>query len=154
MNLAGRKNVAPDRDLPSRTQSSRFTNFASGAARLFGSPLAFLAAVVSVAVWAVLGHLYHYSEAWQLVINTVTNIVAYVMVFLIQNTQNRDSRAIHLKLDELIRSIEVARNDLIAIETLSDRELMQLSARLSNGTGRPQRLAQASEQENGNRRPA
>ncbi len=154
MKITGRKNGVTDREFPSRTHSSHFSNFASGAARLFGSPLAFLFAVLSVMVWAILGHLYHYSEAWQLVINSVTNIVAYIMVFLIQNTQNRDSRAIHLKLDELIRSIEMARNDLIAIETLSEQELMQLSARLSNGAGRPQPLTQASEQEDGNRRPA
>lgn len=154
MDIVERSNAGLDREFRPRTQSSRFANFASGAARLFGSPLAFLVAVLSVVVWAVLGRLYHYSEAWQLVINSATNIVAYIMVFLIQNTQNRDSRAIHLKLDELIRSIEVARNDLIAIETLSDTELGQLAARLSHGTGRPQPAPPASERENGYRRPA
>lgn len=134
-----------NRERSPRDQHSQFANFASGAARLFGSPMAFLLAVLSVVVWAILGHIYHYSEGWQLVINSATNIVAYIMVFLIQNTQNRDFRAIHLKLDELIRSTGVARDDLIAIETLSDRELMQLAARLSNGMGEPQAFGGDSE---------
>ena len=76
-----------------------------------------------VALWGVLGPYYHYSDTWQLVINTGTTIITFLMVFLIQNTQNRDARAIHLKLDELIRSVHAAHNDMISVEKLSDAEL-------------------------------
>lgn len=115
---------------PSPDWTARFTRFANSTARIVGSPMAFLLAILSVVFWAVLGPLYHYSESWQLVINSVSNIVAYVMVFLLQNTQNRDSIAMNLKLDELIRSMGGARNDLIEIEHLSDRELTGLAERL------------------------
>ena len=76
---------------------------------------------------AVLGPYFHYSDTWQLVVNTATTIITFLMVFLIQNTQNRDARAIHLKLDEIIRSIQPARNEMIDIEKLSDEELEALS---------------------------
>lgn len=94
-----------------------------------GKPWAFLAAFAIVFLWATLGPLYHYSDTWQLVINTGTTIVTFLMVFLIQNTQNRDARALHLKLDELIRSLNTARNDMINIESLSDDDLVALSKR-------------------------
>jgi len=87
----------------------------------------FLLAVVIVVVWGVLGPLYHYSDTWQLVINTGTTIVTFLMVFLIQNTQNRDAKAIHLKLDEIIKSIDQAHNEMIDIEHLSDNELQKLA---------------------------
>jgi len=88
--------------------------------------MTFAAALLVIVVWAGTGHLFHYSDTWQLVINTGTTIVTFLMVFLIQNTQNRDSHAIHLKLDELIRSHEAARNRLIALEELDDREIDEL----------------------------
>jgi low affinity Fe/Cu permease len=80
-----------------------------------------------VVLWATLGPRFHYSDTWQLVINTGTTIVTFLMVFLIQNTQNRDARALHLKLDELIRSLHAAHNDMINIEKLSDAELAKLA---------------------------
>jgi low affinity Fe/Cu permease len=86
-------------------------------------------AVCVILVWAVTGPIYHYSDSWQLVINTGTTIVTFLMVFLIQNTQNRDARAINLKLNELIHSIDKAKNQMIDIENLSDLDLDELSAR-------------------------
>src|SRR5205085_3713070 len=91
-----------------------------------GSPWAFTVAVAAILIWAALGPHYQYSDPWQLVINTGTTIVTFLMVFLIQNTQNRDARAIHLKLDELIRGIKGARNKLVDLENCSDEEIAQL----------------------------
>src|SRR6516165_3390466 len=88
-----------------------------------GSPTAFALAVTVIVCWAVTGPIFRYSDTWQLVINTGTTIVTFLMVFLIQNTQNRDARAINLKLDELIRAVGHARNHMINIEKLSDAEL-------------------------------
>lgn len=88
-----------------------------------GSPAAFLLACLCIIVWAVLGPLFHFSDTWQLVINTATTIITFLMVFLIQNTQNRDTRALHLKLDELLRGVEGARTNLVNLESLSDEEL-------------------------------
>ena len=93
---------------------------------MLGSAWSFVAALLVIIVWAVLGPTFHYSDTWQLIINTGTTIVTFLMVFLIQNTQNRDSKAVHLKLDELIRAIEGARNHLVDLERLSDTELQQL----------------------------
>ncbi len=90
-------------------------------------PLAFALAVASVLVWAALGPLLHYSDSWQLVINTSTTILTFLMVFLLQNTQNRDSRALQVKLDELIRAVEGARNEMIDLEDLSEEELTRYS---------------------------
>lgn len=87
----------------------------------------FLAACVGILIWAASGRFFHYSDTWQLVVNTATTIVTFLVVFLIQNTQNRDARAIHLKLDEIIRSIHHAHNEMIDIEKLSDEELEELS---------------------------
>ena len=92
-----------------------------------GTPLAFLLAVFSVVIWGLLGPRFGYSNTWQLVINTGTTIITFLMVFLIQNTQNRDARALHLKLDEIIRSLKAAHNDMINIEKLSDGELAALA---------------------------
>jgi low affinity Fe/Cu permease len=93
---------------------------------LVGAPWAFFFALVLIFVWALSGPLFDFSDTWQLVINTTTTIVTFLMVFIIQNTQNRDARAIHLKLDELIRSVKDARNTMIDLENLSDEELENL----------------------------
>jgi low affinity Fe/Cu permease len=85
-----------------------------------------MGAVSVIVIWGLTGHIFHYSDTWQLIINTGTTIVTFLMVFLIQNTQNRDSKAIQLKLDELIRSVAGARNRLIDLETLSDEDLQKL----------------------------
>jgi len=103
-----------------------FRRFAHHAAELVGSPYAFLTATLTIAGWALCGRAFHYSDTWQLVINTSTTIVTFLIVFLIQNTQNRDAKAIHLKLDELLRSVRGARNDLVHLEEMSDDELAAL----------------------------
>jgi low affinity Fe/Cu permease len=102
-----------------------FRKFASKISTLAGTPWSFMFAVAVIAVWGVTGPMFGYSDTWQLVINTGTTIVTFLMVFLIQNTQNRDAHAIHLKLDELIR-VTHARNALLALEDLSDAELESL----------------------------
>jgi low affinity Fe/Cu permease len=91
-----------------------------------GSPWAFLSAFLVVVGWVITGPIFRYSDTWQLVINTATTIITFLMVFLIQNTQNRDTKAVHLKLDELIRVMRGARNSLVSLEHLSDEELDQL----------------------------
>ena len=103
-----------------------FSRFASRTAQLVGHPYMFLAAVLVIVVWALSGRIFHYSDTWQLIINTGTTIITFLVVFLIQNTQNRDAKAIHLKLDELIRSHHPASDDLIDVEKLSDEELDEL----------------------------
>lgn len=99
-----------------------FRKFSRTASELLGSPWAFVIAMSVVVIWAVLGPAAKYSETWQLLINTGTTIVTFLMVFIIQNTQNHDSRAIHLKLDELIRAVEAARDDLVDIEDATEAE--------------------------------
>ncbi len=99
-----------------------FRKFSRTASELLGSPWAFVIAMSVVLIWAVLGPAAKYSETWQLLINTGTTIVTFLMVFIIQNTQNHDSRAIHLKLDELIRAVEAARDDLVDIEDATEAE--------------------------------
>ena len=108
---------------------SVFGKGASRVAAAMGSVWTFLFAVSLVVTWGLLGPHYDYSDTWQLVINTGTTIITFLMVFLIQNTQNRDARALHLKLDELIRSVHAAHNDMINIEKLSDEELAVLAKR-------------------------
>lgn len=103
-----------------------FHSFASGASHVVGSPYAFLAAFALIVSWLVSGPAFGFSDTWQLIINTTTTIVTFLMVFLIQNTQNRDSLALHLKLDELIRATKGARNSLIDLSKLSDDQLHQL----------------------------
>ena len=95
-----------------------------------GSPWVFTLGVLGVALWALTGHWFGYSEAWQLVINTSTTIITFLMVFVVQNTQTRDSRELHVKLDELLRAIESARSDIIRCSELSDDQLEALHARL------------------------
>lgn len=109
-----------------RSWSDRFHRFASQAANVLGTPWSFLVACVVVGSWLLSGPLFHYSDTWQLVINTATTIVTFLMVFLIQNTQNRDAKALHLKLDELVRANRRARNTLIDLENLSEGELRDL----------------------------
>jgi len=103
-----------------------FRHFAQRISQLVGSSWAFILAVVIILVWAVTGPVFHFSDTWQLVINTGTTIVTFLIVFLIQNTQNRDAKAIHLKLDELIKGVKGARTGLVDLEELSDEELEDL----------------------------
>ena len=103
-----------------------FRTFARASARWTGRPIAFGLAVGFILVWVVTGPIFHFSDTWQLVINTATTIVTFLMVFLIQNTQNRDSEAVQLKLDELLRSTQGAHNALLDIEELSEEELDEI----------------------------
>jgi low affinity Fe/Cu permease len=106
-----------------------FNRFAKTTARMAGHPAGFTIAVLVILAWAVTGPIFGWSDTWQLVINTATTIVTFLMVFLIQNTQNRDSEAMQLKLDELIRSVEGAHNALLDLEELSESELDELRDR-------------------------
>src|SRR5438093_5183318 len=99
---------------------SAFRTFAQGTSRLVGSSWAFSGALLVIIVWAATGPIFGFSDTWQLVINTGTTIITFLMVFLIQNTQNRDAKALHLKLDELIRSKKGARNKLVDLEDCTD----------------------------------
>ena len=121
-----------------------FTAIAGGIAGFAGRPLAFILALAVVLVWAVTGPIFGFSEVWQLVINTGTTIVTFLMVFLVQNTQNRDSAAMQAKLDELIRAIEGAREQFIGIEHMTDRENRKdpVGTRRGLRGGRAQPLAQ------------
>ena len=106
--------------------SDAFRLFAHRSAFMLGSAWAFAAAAFVILVWLVTGPTFHFSDTWQLIINTATTIITFLMVFLIQNTQNRDAKAMHLKLDELIRALKGARDQLVDIEDLSDEELKKL----------------------------
>ena len=114
-----------ERDFFCRVQDG-FRHFAHRSAKVLGSAWAFIGAIFIIAVWGLTGPAFHFSDTWQLIINTGTTIVTFLMVFLIQNTQNRDAKAMHLKLDELIRAIRGARNRLVDLEKLSDEELKKL----------------------------
>lgn len=106
-----------------------FNKFSKTVSRWTGHPFAFLLAVLVVIVWAVTGPLFRYSDTWQLVINTGTTIITFLMVFLIQNTQNRDAAAMQIKLDELIRARQGAHNAMLGLEELSEQELEEFHAR-------------------------
>ncbi len=106
-----------------------FHVFATQAANWVGNKWAFLLALLTIAGWLISGPYFQYSDTWQLIINTGTTVITFLVVFLIQNTQNRDARAIHLKLDEIIKSIDQAQNEMIDIEHLSDAELQRLADR-------------------------
>ena len=121
MSARGRRSGASRRRI-----ADLFHGFASATSRVVGSPGSFALACAIVLGWAVLGPRFGYSDTWQLVINTGTTIVTFLVVFLIQNTQNRDAAAVHLKLDELIRALRGARNRLVDLEELSEDELEKL----------------------------
>jgi low affinity Fe/Cu permease len=103
-----------------------FRKFANKTSEWTGSPWAFVTAVAIIVAWAITGPTFGYSDTWQLVINTGTTIVTFLMVFLIQNTQNRDAKAMHLKLDELLRGVQGARTGLVDLEAASDEELEKI----------------------------
>ena len=103
-----------------------FHNMAKGTSTAVGRPKSFFIAVAVIVVWGLSGPFFHFSDTWQLIINTGTTIVTFLMVFLIQNTQNRDSKALHLKLDELLRANRGARNTLVDLENMGDDELQDL----------------------------
>jgi low affinity Fe/Cu permease len=106
--------------------SDAFRVFAQRSSFMLGSAWAFSGAVLVILVWILTGPTFHFSDTWQLIINTATTVITFLMVFLIQNTQNRDAKAMHLKLDELIRALKGARNQLVDLEDLSDEELKRL----------------------------
>lgn len=108
------------------SKNSLFTKFAKFTALYTGKPVTFITAVGVIIVWAVSGPFFDYSDTWQLVINTGTTIVTFLMVFLIQNTQNRDTEALQLKLDEIIRSMRGARNQVLNLEELDESELDEI----------------------------
>jgi low affinity Fe/Cu permease len=135
--------------------SRKFTNFAERVAHASGKPLTFAICVAVVILWALTGPLFNYSDAWQLVINTGTTIVTFLMVFLIQNTQNRDGAAIQTKLDELIRA-SAAQNKFIGIEHLTEEELDELRKRSETRAKKLRGAKQAADaaEENANRKAA
>lgn len=112
-----------------------FTRIASSISAFAGQPTAFVSAFAIIIIWGVTGPLFHYSDTWQLVVNTATTIVTFLMVFLIQNSTNRDAAAMQAKLDELIRALEGARNGFIGIEHMTEKKLEKLRASLEAETG-------------------
>lgn len=128
-----------------------FAKFATATAKITGSPIAFLLCVASVIIWGGTGPLFKYSETWQLVINTGTTIVTFLMVFLIQNTQNRDGAAIQTKLDELIRSSD-AGDEFMGIEKLTDKELDTLHAKCTRAASTSAKLLEKADAERAARR--
>ena len=121
------KNNGEERDLFCRIRDA-FGVFARKTSNILGSAWAFVIALLIIVIWALTGPAFGYSDTWQLIINTGTTIVTFLMVFLIQNTQNRDAKAVHLKLDELIRALGPARNKLVDLEKLSDDDLKALES--------------------------
>ena len=119
------KQKPDERDFFCRIRDS-FRHFARKSSAVLGTAWAFIGALIIIAVWGLTGPVFNFSDTWQLIINTGTTIVTFLMVFLIQNTQNRDAKAMHLKLDELIRAVGAARTRLVNLENLSDEELEKL----------------------------
>ena len=132
--MATDSRASVDESRPTKGPREVFRACAHAAAEKTGSASAFLLALLLVFGWMITGPYFRYSDGWQLIINTVTSIVTFLMVFLIQSTQNRDTREIHLKLDELIRSHEPARNLFMNLEHLSDEELRELAKRLADSS--------------------
>ncbi|MBY8828282.1 low affinity iron permease family protein [Hephaestia mangrovi] len=112
-----------------------FTAIATGIASFAGRPSAFIIAVALIVIWGFTGPLFHYSDTWQLVVNTATTIVTFLMVFLIQNSQNRDAAAMQAKLDELIRAVAEARNEFIGIEHKTDTEIEAIRRAIEDESG-------------------
>ena len=113
-----------------------FHRFSERAARAVGSSWAFLSALGVIVVWAISGPAFHFSDTWQLLINTGTTVITFLMVFLIQNSQNRDSRVIGLKLDELLRAVEGARTELVGLDHMSEAELEEVQAEFKRLAGK------------------
>jgi low affinity Fe/Cu permease len=127
------------------TIRDRFNHAADSLTRRLGSPFALAGAAVIILIWAVTGPLFHFSDTWQLVINTGTTIVTFLMVFVIQSSQNRDSKAVHLKLDEIIRALDEARNDFVTVEQASEEEMKEredemalVAERVAHEAGHPE----------------
>lgn len=129
--------------------SDAFRIFARRSSIVLGSAWAFASAILIIVLWGVTGPTFHYSDTWQLIINTGTTIVTFLMVFLIQNTQNRDAKAVHLKLDEIIRAVTGARNELVDLENLSDEDLDRLGRQFALLSKRAQRNGKKLERQNG-----
>jgi low affinity Fe/Cu permease len=136
--------------------ANSFTHFAKRTAQTAGHPSTFALAAALILIWAITGPIFHFSDTWQLVINTTTTVITFLMVFLIQNTQNRDGAAVQLKLDELVRALKGANNSLLSLEDMTEEELEQLKAhylhladqaRLHLRNGGKQRRATASKDE-------
>ena len=132
--------------------SDAFRIFARRSSIVLGSAWAFASAILIIVLWGVTGPTFHYSDTWQLIINTGTTIVTFLMVFLIQNTQNRDAKAVHLKLDEIIRAVNGARNELVDLENLSDEDLDKLGRQFALLSKRAQRNRKKVESLNGDKR--
>ena len=130
-----------------------FAKFANATAKATGSPIAFLLCVAAVVIWAATGPIFKFSETWQLVINTGTTIITFLMVFLIQNTQNRDGAALQAKLDELILA-STAENQFIGIEKLTEKELASLHAHCVEQAEKQQQLVEKAMKERAKRKPA
>lgn len=126
--------------------TSWFTRFAKWTARMSGRPVTFMLAIAVVAVWAITGPIFGYSDTWQLVINTSTTIVTFLMVFLIQNTQNRDTEAMQVKLDELIRAMQGAQNSLLDLEELDDKQLDEIREKYEELARQARRGAECSDE--------
>ena len=120
--------------------SDAFRIIARRSSVALGSAWAFAGALLVILVWVLTGPTFHFSDTWQLIINTATTVITFLMVFLIQNTQNRDAKAVHLKLDEMIRALKGARNQLVDLENLSDEDLKKLEKQF-------QRLRQKAERD-------
>jgi low affinity Fe/Cu permease len=131
------------------SRTSWFNRFAKAAARATGKPMAFILAAAVIAVWAVTGPIFKFSDTWQLVINTGTTIVTFLMVFLIQNTQNRDSDAIQIKLDELIRATRGAHTALLDLEELDDEHLAHLRELYEEIAGRSRKAIEIGKTDTG-----
>ena len=130
MSKCSKQNLSEEQDIFCRIREA-FHVFARQCSSVLGTPWSFILAILVIVVWALTGPMFQYSDTWQLIINTGTTIITFLMVFLIQNTQNRDAKAVHLKLDELIRAMKGARNHLVDLEKFSDEELDRLEAEFS-----------------------